>query len=406
VGTLRCDANGHEYSINGYIPDLLSETYRLAISDLTRGEPPKRLSAPRRAEARNWLEKHLGQPATARTSATSRRLERRVAQILSVARRRDLDDADTRELYAIAAAHAMSAGYRRHVADQLYASLDAISYEKYEDILLRRVVQLCLDDNDVLFVELGSGVGRLLHQYASCISPRADACSPYRRAGADLYAPQSLSNAHRLRLLLGVDFEKRMLKRATGWFTESRVMDLVSDEGRMLQVLASARNLQTSFEDTQYGDATRIVCLLFQTLGNQVGTDLQVDLIRHAQRIAGPRGVVFVSVFNANAFGDQAPPYYSGIRRSVGQTVSVENSIFVSERGVYSRWMTGDELRGVFTQSGAKDYVVLDESELEVFPAYHSYIDTTAQSTYRRRALIGVISNGLNLDFKNALSSQ
>lgn len=382
---------------------MLRAQRRDVIADLRRQSSSKRQQ--HLAAARRWLEECIGHSLVGTDTRGLRQLERRVAALREVTRRHGLTDKEVRDVYAIAASHAMSAGYRRNVADQLYASLYAVSYEKYEDILLRLVMNNCLATDDCVLIELGSGVGRLLHQYASCVSSRPDACRPYRRAGAALYDPAALPNGHRLRLMIGVDFEEQMLRRAMGWFRESKVAELATAEGRMLQILGSASEIQIDMDETAYANSTKIVCVLFQTLGNQLGADLQKDLLKHAVQLAGPRGLVFVSAFNATAFDEQAAPYYDDIRRSVGSILVSDDHLFLSSKGVYSRWFDPNVFRHLLQSVGGAEVSVLDANSLGIFGDYDRYIDRQSQAHYRKRALIGILGVGMGIDGSNSLVS-
>ncbi len=394
TGELECP-NGHpSYPIVKYVPDMLIAQRRAVIADLRR-DAPSAVSRQQLTSARRWLEERIAHSLKGTDARGLRQLEQRLATLREVTKRHELTDKETRDVYAIAASHAMSAGYRRNVADQLYGSLYAVSYERYEDILLRLVVNNCLALNDCVLIELGSGVGRLLHQYASCVSSRPDACRPYRRAGSALYDPSSLPNGHRLRLMVGVDFEEQMLRRAMSWFRESKVAELATVEGRMLQILASASEAQIDIDQTVYAGSTKIVCVLFQTLGNQLGADLQADLVRHAVKLAAPHGLVFVSAFNGVAFDEQATPYYDDIRRSVGSVMVNDDRLFLSSKGVYSRWFDPTVFSDLLHATTSTEVSILDESSLGVFSAYSHYIDLNSQAHYRKRALIGVIGVGM-----------
>jgi hypothetical protein len=80
-----------------------------------------------------------------------------LASVLAIAKDSGISDGGVQEVYSILSSEAMSSGYRRHVADPAVASLEAVNYEKYEDILLRKAVEACLvSRTDVALVELGS----------------------------------------------------------------------------------------------------------------------------------------------------------------------------------------------------------------------------------------------------------
>lgn len=337
-------------------------------------------------------------PLISPTDRVLQRLLSQVAALLALAREMRLDADDVREVYAILAGEAMSGGYRRHVADPARASMEAVNYEKYEDILLRRVMSSALAQSEaVALIELGSGPGRLLHQYGSTISSHRDACQVYRRLGPQLYRPSRLPEHDRLRLVLGVDFADDMLQSASKWLVQDKLGDLVVS-GRIAQVRATVREVPLAFPSPEWDGTTRIACILFQTLGNQLSRELQVEMLRSARRCIGERGVVFVSVFNAQSFEEQGRQYYESIEGSVGPVWAFDKRSFLSKVGVYSRWLFPEELRDLMADAGMSDAAVLTGETLKAFPDYDPYIDVARQDRYKRRALIGVYSRGLAVD--------
>jgi hypothetical protein len=275
--------------------------------------------------------------------------------------------------------------------------MEAVNYEKYEDILLRNVMNGCLaTGQQVALIELGSGPGRLLHQYGSTLSRDENACLLYRRLGPQLYLPATLPHGDGLRLVLGVDFAQDMLESAARWFKQDRLGDLV-EKGTISQVRATVRDLPVDFTPA-WDDTTRVACILFQTLGNQIGRTLQLEMLRVARRLVGKKGVVFVSVFNAESFDEQGPSYYRSIKGSVGVPWAWGSRAFLSTRGVYSQWFYPDEIRSLFAEAGMEGAQILDERALRVFPEYESYIDTRSQERYKRRALVGVYATGVHID--------
>lgn len=332
-----------------------------------------------------------------RSDKVLQRLLTRLALLIEGSGSASYTNADIREVCSILSSEAMSGGYRRHVADPAVASLEAVNYEKYEDILLRNVMKGCLaTSTEVALIELGSGPGRLLHQYGSAISQRSDACEVYRRLGPRLYRPESLPDGDRLRLVLGVDFASDMLQSAARWLKHDKLDDLVV-KGTISQVRATVRDVPISFETEEWNDTTRVACVLFQTLGNQIGREAQLDVLRVARDLVGPRGVVFVSVFNASAFAGEGRSYYESIRGSVGASWYWGDRAFLSKRGVYSKWFFPEELRSLFRDADMEDAVILDDSTLQVVPTFGGYIDLQSQERYKRRALIGVYSRGLDV---------
>lgn len=395
---LRCETYGHRFAVKHAVADLLPPHYAAVLERLdfaARQTKPTDLEL-----ATDWLGDALGlQPPTLvpGRNRTLRQLLNRVAALLHIAREMKLDQTDIRELYAILAGEAMAAGYRQHVADPARASLEAVNFEKYEDILLRNVVSNVLAQcAQAALIELGSGPGRLLHQYGSTIATRRGAGEPYRRLSPELYSPDSLKQHERLQLLLGVDFAEDMLLSASRWLTEDLLGDLL-ETGRIAQVRATVRNVPLDFADPEWRGTARIACILFQTLGNQLGKTLQVAMLESARRCVGDNGVVFVSVFNAEAFQEQGLPYYESIEGSVGGVWGLDERAFLSDRGVYSRWLYPHELTNLMEAAGMVGATVIHGDDLATFPEFASYIDEQSQLRYKRRALIGIYSKGISI---------
>lgn len=387
---LHCCSCGSRFGINAYVPRLLPHRISEATDILKeRRRRAAELTTPKDlAQAQKWITQNLGVP-TGELSGGRLALCREIATVLRLSEELGFDRYGTHEFLGILASHLMSTRYQRHVADQMYASVEAMLYEKLEDIILRVVVNGFLEYGPLIIVELGSGVGRLLHQYGSCISERrADVATPYRRHLPALYGQSSLVGRDKLKLVLGVDFEGRMIQLANRWLRGDKLYDLI-ETGRMAQILGSTLHMPLSFRESPYSSTMKVVCILFQTLGNQTLRELQVDMLRKAYELASPNGVVLVSAFNAMAFDAQAPAYYSSIERSVGPAVNCKNRTFLSSRTVYSKWFWREEFEALLAEAGFKHYRVWNGDDLAEFPEYEEYLQMPDQKRYKQRAIIG-----------------
>jgi hypothetical protein len=396
---LRCLAHGHRFGVRSAVADLLQPRYTEVLERLKSASKTAKPTDIK--EATLWLsdalDMELRLPPTSQ-DRTLRRLLVMVSTLRHLVREMGLTEDDIREVYAILAAEAMAGGYREHVADPARASLEAVNYEKYEDILLRKVLTSALSQSQsVALIELGSGPGRLLHQYGSTLSTTPGACEYYRRLAPKLYQPDSLPLHERLKLLLGVDFSRDMLLSASKWLVQDSLGDLV-ESGRIAQMRATVRDVPLDFAGSEWRETSKVACILFQTLGNQLGHPLQVAMLRSARECIGDRGVVFVSVFNAESFSEQGQSYYESIEGSVGGMWGISDRAFLSNRGVYSRWLYPDELKTLFADAGMADAKVLDEHNLASFPEFSDYIDAASQERYKRRALVGVYARGISVD--------
>ena len=390
-GVIECVRCGSKFFIHSYVPQLLPKTLSAAIDRMEENmkKGKKAVSREELERAYQWIAKQLHIPMVNLTGKWAT-VSRSIAVALRISEELGLNLAETHEIVGITGSHLMSPGYKKHVADQMYASLEAVSYERYEDIVLRTVLNSFLLDNPVILIEVGSGVGRLLIQYGSCVSDNPQAARPYRRSHPMLYGQDSLQSRDNLKYIIGLDYEWRMIQAANRWLRHEELYDLVSDKGRIAQILGSTFHLPLSFNGSSYEDTMRIVCILFQTLGNQTHRELQVDMLRRAWQLASPSGVLLVSVFNEGVFDEQAKAYYSSISKSVGPSMYCRNGVFFSSRAVYSKWFRPDELRRLFADAGVRDYLIYDGRSLPHFTKYKSYLSLEKQEMYKRRAIIGV----------------
>lgn len=388
--TIICTDCGADFCIDAYVPKLLPKRLSTAIKRRESYSRTKRMiSRSELLNAQEWIVEQLSIPM-GKLTGDWLTVCREVAIMLRICAELNLGLKEMHELISILGSHLMAPGYKRYVADQMWASSEAVSYEKYEDIVLRMVVNGFIADNAVILVELGSGVGRLLHQYGSCVNHQIEAANPYRRHLPNLYGQDSIINGQNLKFILGIDFEWRMIQKANQWLRDQNLFGLVSEAGRIGQVLGSTLHPPLSFESTPYENTTKIVCILFQTLGNQTLRELQVDMLEKAWQLASPNGIVLVSVFNARVFEEQASVYYSGIRKSVGRAIHCEDGLYFSSKAVYSKWFAPSDLKRLFGDAGMKNFTIWDNGNLADFPRYDKYLNLESQRLYKRRAVIGV----------------
>jgi hypothetical protein len=397
--TLRCIEHGHRSGVADAVADLLNPKYA-EVLELLEESPKAKPGAVE--EATDWLRRTLqlssGLTPVRQGDRVLQGLLSDVSGLLTSARDMRLSGEDVNEVYALLAGRAMARGYRKHVADPAGASMEAVNYEKYEDILLRNVVEQALSQSEALaLIELGSGPGRILHQYGSTMSKTRHACEVYRRIGPLLYQPSHLKGHERLRLVLGVDFAREMLESASKWLAQNKLGDLV-EGGRLAQVRATVRNVPIDFDGPDWSKTTRVACILFQTIGNQLSRNLQVEMLKSARRAIGDRGIVFVSAFNGESFAEQGRPYYESIEGSIGAIWALDERSVLTKRGVFSRWLFPEEFRKLLADADMADAQLLTEQRLATFPDFGGYIDIKSQERYKRRALIGVYARGVDFD--------
>jgi uncharacterized protein YbaR (Trm112 family) len=388
---LHCDKCHSDYCIKNYIPSLLPLHFTEIVSRFGKlsNNATMEINSSDLANAHKWLSRILQLPLG--EAPENLTLLQVFARLLKLCSQFGMSFEDTCEIASMWASYAMSPYYRKSVADQMYGAIEAISYERYEDILLRLIMNDLLKAKKVALIEIGSGVGRVLHQYGSCISIREDAAPRYRLNFPQLYAPNSLNRPDNLRLIIGLDFQQKMLRIATLWLREkeSRLFDLVK-EGRIIQIKGSARYMPFSLNNPEYSNIYKVVCILFQTLGNQLTRELQVDMLKKAWQLVFPEGLLIVSVFNREVFDEQALPYYFGIKKSVGNKVYLKDGTFLSSKGVYSRWFQEEELKSLFVDANIKDFTILSGRGFKGFSDFQGYLNLESQNIYKRRALIGI----------------
>ncbi len=388
---MACAKCNSRYAIKDYVLRILPREFITVLKEIEMANNGTRYLRDKEiAEAYRWFAQQTEIPSEELGDHSL--YWRDIDIALKICSKIGIDTKSTKEIVGMLSSHFMSSGYKKHVADQLSAPIQAIGYEKYEDIILRRVVNNLLTKESVVLIEFGSGVGRLLHQYGSCISNRSNACEHYRRYLSPMYAQNSITNGDALRLIIGIDFEQRMIQNASRWLRESKLHDLVQ-KGRIVQILASIRRLNLSFNSTPYENDTKIVCILFQTLGNQLSRDLVVDILKKAWQVASPNGLVFVSVFNKAVFDEQAGEYYSSIARSVGSAIYCKNGKFLSSKGVLSSWFAVNELEDIFNNAGIENFRIFDGNSLPVYEQYDKYINCEEQRFFKKRAIIGIGSH-------------
>jgi len=298
----------------------------------------------------------------------------------------------------IAASEKMAPGYLRYVVDYRSATSAAYYYERYEDLVLRDILERCFDEKrKVVLIELGSGPGRYLVQYGAKVSKRKDACLDFRTVEdiKRFYAYDKRYDDY-LKLIIGVDFSQRMIRDALRWLTTNKLDELVYTD-RILQVLGIAQHLNLSFEGTEYQDCTKVVACVFQTLGNQVTHELQIKLLEKMKEIASSNGIVVVSVFSKEVFSDYLEKYYGKITKSIGKIIfnrkDLDNAVVRTKKGVYSRWMTENELLDLLIRAGfqAENIEVKTGVRLPLFKEDFDYVPEGEQEKIQKRGIIATV---------------
>lgn len=385
---LVCNKCKNKFSVRNYVPELLPPKIRALSSEMDRLNHNFPDFSPTRQDlnfAKAWLAEELEIRKAGIKWRKARKLLRQLAYVLQRCNEMDLNPKETKLVVGMLGSKNMSYEYKTHIADVLSGSIEASGYELYEEIALRENVVKEVINNNTVLIEIGSGVGRLLHQYGSRIKRKLSFRGErYRRFLRLLYSYDSQYAKH-LKLILGLDFERRMMNEASSWLKASGLWSLVRSQ-RIMQVLALASTFSVNINRSYH----RIVTSLFQTLGNQLGEPLQIDMLKKAKELASPGGTVFISVFNASVFESYAESYYKSIEASVGKAIYCEDSVFLSSRGVFSLWFTPEKLRKLCKEAGFSKIKILSNDNLEPFADYDNYIKTKEQERFKKRAIFAI----------------
>lgn len=301
----------------------------------------------------------------------------------------------------IIASDNMAPGYRHFVVDSMeYAPSSAYFYERFEDLFLLSLLEKQMKDleRDLLFAEVGSGPGRYLVQLGAKATKRVDACQRYR-AHPEIGSFYQFDRAYeeRLKMIIGIDFSQKMIEMALKWLSDTK-LDALLFSDRILQVIAGAQYLTLNFEDTVCWDTYKIVTCMFQTMGNQLSPELQIQLLKKMKEFAQPKGTIVLSVFNKRVFDEYVDPYYKMIKKSIGELKKVDRTekSITTDLEVYSRWMDEEEVSRLFREAGYNLKKVQiragikdpEKGGMPEYPKNHTYVPKTAQKAARERGII------------------
>ena len=319
-----------------------------------------------------------------------------------------LSDEELYLIEQIKAMDKMASGYRKYVVDPFeLAPSSAVSFERYEDLLLRDIIKKYINLSKknkvgVVFIEVGCGPGRYLIQYGGKVEPNKLACRKFRaHPDVSRFYTYDKEYADNLTLIIGIDFSEEMLNSALQWIYENNLGELYFKD-RIIMIRGIAQYLNLSFKSTPYEDSYKVVTCVFQTLGNQLSRHLQIKMLQKMKEFVEPHGTIFVSVFNKNAFMEYLPKYYKKIEPSIGPIISSkenhEKGILKTKWGVYSRWFSEEELRDLFFEASKTPFYkelsnvqIKSGDALPLFPDDTDYLSLEEQKSVRKRALIATL---------------
>jgi SAM-dependent methyltransferase len=297
----------------------------------------------------------------------------------------------------IKAAENMASGYRRYVADFCgSAPSSATGFEKYEDLMLRKIIDQYVKNNKKLvFIEVGSGPGRYLLRYGAKISTNKDSCKKYRdHADLQRFYKYDKDYEENLQLIIGIDFSESMIKNAQEWLKENDLQNLVYND-RILQIIADIQNLNLSFKDTPYEHSYKVVACLFQTIGNQLNHQLRVNLVKKMMELVKPYGTILISAFHKDVFSEFIPKYYQKIIPSIGKITFIdkEKGTLKTKKGVFSHWFSPEEIKNILRDANInKNKITIKTgNDLPLFRKDVDYVSLGDQEDIRKRAIFAII---------------
>src|SRR5438445_2650536 len=198
----------------------------------------------------------------------------------------------------ILASKYMAKQYFKNVVHTTQAAWSARSYERFEDIFIISYLNSILKNNEVTFIDAGSGPGRYLILLGSKIG--INSCKELKRNSetSTLYKYDKMYDKN-LRNIIGIDYSEEMVSHST------RLLKKYGLDQYLYEKIFPITGIVQNFHLNQQLDRTyKVIVCTFQTLGNQEDADLQVQLLESMKRLALPHGTIIVSVFNKKLFKD------------------------------------------------------------------------------------------------------
>jgi len=308
----------------------------------------------------------------------------------------------------------MVPSYHENVVDQFTSARGARETERYEDLFIDSVLDDLVkrEHQKTIFLEMGVGTGRYVIRYGARMmnthgnrnrrftrtairSRRSRACEDYRKDSVlGRYYSYDEDYDENLQLLIGIDFQEGMIKKCVDVLKAKRLGYLLGR--RVLLFVAAGQYFNMSLGDApEYRDSFKVVTCLFQTLGNQRKSQ-QIDLLKTMKRLAYPHGKVMISVFNSAKFKefglnrfykDDVWPTVGNIREDPEALKYRNESILLTDRGVYSKWFNKHELQNLFATAGMHAHVK-EDYDLPDFAQHSGYLSSTKQQEVKGRLII------------------
>ncbi|MGI0027968.1 MAG: hypothetical protein ACREAD_09045 [Nitrosopumilaceae archaeon] len=295
----------------------------------------------------------------------------------------------------ILASKYMAKQYFKNVVHPIQAVWSARSYERFEEIFIINYLNNLLKNEEVTFIDAGSGPGRFLILLGSKIG--INSCKELKRNSetTSLYKYDKMYDKN-LRSIIGIDYSEEMVSHSTQLIKKYGLGQYLCE--RIFPIAGIAQNFHLN---QQLDQTHKVIVCTFQTLGNQENTDLQVQLLESMKKLALPHGTIIVSVFNKKLFKDFGLKTFYGreVKQTVGEIINskqdVNNSILRTKKGVYSKWFSKDDLEQLFKKAKISNYKIMDENSLQPIIGYEQYLKIEEQrNDVFPRAIIGIAQIG------------
>lgn len=307
---------------------------------------------------------------------------------------KDLKKVEKEIIRGIFASHNMMDKYREIIADPLtsiHHSAFATFSEKYEDLYLNQIINDLINKrpkNKIILIEAGSGPGRVLIRYGSNISKNFKASKIYKSKNClkKLYNYQKEYD-NRFSLIIGIDFEKDMLKQSLQWLRECNLEHLLNS--RLFLICGAIQQLFLDFSSPIYKEHVKIVTSQFNTLGNQRTHWFRVRYLKSLLKLAKPKGIIEIGTFNAEMFHKALSQYYKLVTEAYGNIIStkreLEKGIIRTDKDIYTKWFSIEEFKKLLSDANfpIEDTQILTGDELPIWEEYHEYIPVKHQKWIR-----------------------
>lgn len=297
----------------------------------------------------------------------------------------------------------MVPSYHENVVDPFSSAPRARFIERYEDLYIDSVLDEYTKNKKekVIFIEMGVGTGRYLIRYGSRLLNKEEQ-HPLKSGVCQAYRKDPILRKHysydvnydrNLRMLIGIDFQEGMIERSIQNLKSMKLYSLFGK--RILLFVGVGQYFDLALEQVdEFKNSFKVITCVFQTLGNQK-EELQIELLKALKRLALPRGVIVVSVFNKEMFDEFGLKkfYAIDVKPTVGELREDPEALelrkegtLITSKGVYSRWFSREDLKRIFKSAGLK-VTLRSADQLDTFEDT-AYISENMQKKYGKILII------------------